>query len=177
MNRNYKAASNNLPIPQVAPETTGTPTGRGRRDFEPEATNMSAFIVEDEVINRVLGFLWCERSNSCYQRILRDEQGIEILTDEGRDKLGRAMFELNCNAVEQRYGEGEAKEFRPLDYRPGIALCNKVQAYKSLRCWLYQCMEGDVPETSLLYATMQRISDEMAHEIVSNLDAYEKARW
>jgi hypothetical protein len=133
---------------------------------------MSAFVVEDKIINRVVTFI----SNTGSKQTIKDETGIDIGTFEGCELLGKAMFELNCNAVEQRYGAGEAKEFRDLDYGYRPSVSNAVQVYKSLRCWLYQCSEGNVPER-LLYATMERVSDQLAHHIVSELKAYDKAEW
>jgi hypothetical protein len=145
---------------------------------EKRAIDMSAYVVEDEVINGVIAFLAVGRDIEHIQGLVRDETGIDLAAFEGKQKLGEAMFALNCNAVEQRYGQGEAKEFRDLDYQ----FCTQIpptvlQAYKSLGCWLYQCSEGDVPGTSLLFATMQRVHDNMAHFIVGRLDAYGKAKW
>jgi len=136
---------------------------------------MSAFVVEDQVINRVLAFL--SQHNGRIPNLLMQELGVNIHLAEETAKLGQSMIELNCNAVEQRYGGGEAKRFRELNYSLRREPTNIIQAYKSLRCWLYQCAEGDVPETSLLYATMSRISDMLAHEIVQNLPQYDRAAW
>lgn len=139
---------------------------------------MSAFVVEDKVINGFIAYISTARGEEYTRQTILAETGADLATFEGKQKLGQAMFALNCNAVEQRYGTGEAKEFRELNYSwketipPAL-----IQAYKSLRCWLYQCCEGDVPETSLLYSTMERISADMAHTIVSRLDAYEREKW
>ena len=116
---------------------------------------MSAFVVEDQVINRVLAFL--SQHNGRIPNLLMQELGVNIHLAEETAKLGQSMIELNYS----------------LRREP----TNIIQAYKSLRCWLYQCAEGDVPETSLLYATMSRISDMLAHEIVQNLPQYDRAAW
>ncbi len=140
---------------------------------------MSAYIVQDKTINRVVSFLAMDRSSGgeYLRRIIQEETGCDLLTREGKEALGQAMFDLNCNAVEQRYGKGEAKEFRDLDYTFSLDIsANRFQAYKSLKCWRYQCSEGDVPEGSLLYATMEKVRGEMADDIVSSLPEYESAR-
>jgi hypothetical protein len=86
------------------------------------------------------------------------------------EKLGNAMFELNCNAVDQRYGDNQAKEFRELDYSYSPAYVGSgYQAYDRLGEWLYQCAEGDVPESSALYKAMQRIYDNLAHKFFRDL--------
>jgi hypothetical protein len=138
---------------------------------------MSAFIVEDETINRVIGALKGFDRQSPIAKRLREELSLDLTTRQSRHELGTAMFALNCNAIEQRYGAGEAKEFRALDYSYRPTTATLVQAYKSLRCWLYQCSEGDVKETSLLYQTMSALTGDLAEEIVEKLPAYEKAEW
>lgn len=121
---------------------------------------MSSFVVEDEIINSVVNFLSKYRVHGSYLFLedVNAETGCNLETAEGRTALGNAMFALNCNAVEQRYGAGEAKEFRALDYQYRSTIPpTLIQAYKSLSCWRYQCAEGDVPESSLLYAAMGRV--------------------
>ena len=105
--------------------------------------------------------------------------GIEVDSEDNAAKLGADMLRLNCQAVDARYGEGESKSFRDdLTYRFAhpYGPVTAVQAYKSLTCWLYQCSEGDVPETEL-YKSMERVSDALAHHIVSESSAYEAAKW
>jgi hypothetical protein len=139
---------------------------------------MSAYVVEDETINGVLSYLKHARDLDWLRRQILDETGCDVSTDEGCSKLGQAMFDLNCNAVEQRYGEGQAKEFRDLDYAwRYVPQQGLMQAYKSLGAWSYQCSEGDVPETRLLYSTMERVHAQLAHKIVSDLPAYQAAKW
>ena len=89
------------------------------------------------------------------------------------------MFGLNVSGVNARYGEDEAHKFRPLDFQyKFIADCGgMVRILKSLRCWLYQCSEGDIPETSELYKTMKEISNVIASEIIDDLPEYDKAPW
>ena len=102
---------------------------------------------------------------------LKDTEIIEAL----RAKL--AMFDLNCEAVDQRYGPGQAEKFRPLDYKfQYLPHANNFQALKSLRCWLYQCSEGNVPETEL-YKAFDEISAAICYGIVTRLPAYEAAQW
>ena len=73
---------------------------------------MSAYVVEDKVINQIVDALACARLR---ENVLT-ETGCNLAVTEDRAKLGQSMFELNCTAVEQRYGKGEAASFRTLDY-------------------------------------------------------------
>jgi hypothetical protein len=138
---------------------------------------MSAFVVEDKVINRVVTVLAKDKNLDYARKVILDETGLNITNPSEAAKLGEMMFSLNCNAVEQRYGDGEAAKFRSLDYSCRLEPSTTIQAYKSLRCWRYQCSEGDIPEASLLYTTMERVLGEMAQAIVDALPTYDKAEW
>jgi hypothetical protein len=114
---------------------------------------MSAFIVADKTINTIVH--WVDRAlEETYgtitirQKLL--EQGFDAVLEGWTERLGYAMFQLNVIAVEARYGSGEAKRFRPLDYHFEVPEpVPMAQVLKSLQCWLYQCNEGDVPQTAL----------------------------
>jgi len=138
---------------------------------------MSAFVVEDKTINRIVSFLVFDRDGDWPRKVIKDETGCDLSTHEGQKALGQAMFDLNCHAVNQRYGEGDAERFRPLDYAYRLENASRMQVYKSLGCWLYQCCEGDVPDTSLLYATMSRVKHLLADAIVCSLPEYDKCGW
>lgn len=136
---------------------------------------MSAFVVGDETINRVVGWL----NNSDRQFVLRDilkMAEINPSDEEWREKLGASMFQMNCDAVNARYGEGQAGEFRPLDYKWGWENSSDVQVLKSLQCWLYQCSEGDIPERPL-YREFRDLERIIACKIVDRLPEYSKAEW
>ena len=140
---------------------------------------MSAFIVQDKTINRVVTWMAEETRRNPYfaQKI---EQGLLLSTDDHQweAKLARAMFQLNIDGVNARYGPGEAQKFRTLDFtfRPEHAL-DKVQVLKSLQCWLYQCCEGRI-----MYSPMYRFFDEwvvryLMSQIIDALPTYNKAEW
>lgn len=133
---------------------------------------MSAFVVQNDVINAVVTYL-SGRNAQTIQRLILAETGHNIATRDGRIALGTAMHTLNCQAVDARYGAGDSAA---CSYRYAGKIVDAVQAYKWLRCWLYQCTEGTIDETPL-YATMERVSDALAHHIVSNLPRYEQAEW
>ncbi len=139
---------------------------------------MSAFIVEDTTINRVVTWLTREvqRSRFTLDSLAR-EYGVDLTSDQWDEKLAQAMFQLNCDGVNARYGEGEAEKFRPLNftYKPeGDTFL--VQVFKSLQCWMYQCSEGDVPDTKL-YRFFEAVAHHLALQIVMDLPEYDKAKW
>ena len=61
--------------------------------------------------------------------------------------------------------------------RTAPPLCSRVEALKALRCVIYQCSEGDIPDTSLLYKRMTDRANALCREIVSDLPEYEQAAW
>ena len=134
---------------------------------------MSAFIVEDKTINRVIS--WLERSPQDFGSHLLSTvlkaADIRAYDDEWRDKLGATMAEMNADAVNQRYGENQtaAHEF-------SWEICTDIQALKSLQCWHYQCAEGDIPDRPLFKA-FEEVERQLAASIVSRLPEYEKAAW
>src|SRR6266496_4857378 len=140
--------------------------------------DMSAFMVEDTTINRVVTWLKREvrRSRFTLDRLAR-EYGVDLTSDGWDEKLAQAMFQLNCDGVNARYGEGEAEKFRPLNftYRPeGDTF--RVQVLKSLQCWMYQCNEGEVPQTKL-YQFFEEVENYLALKIVMSLPEWDKAKW
>jgi hypothetical protein len=140
---------------------------------------MSAYVVEDETINRIVAHLESQamgRDDWGFAQFMR-EQGYTMGQRADRERLANAMFALNVRAVEERYGEGEAAKFRPLDFAPrGVAPVGLLATYRALQCWLYQCSEGDV-EASALFRLMSQLSDRMAHAIVRNMREYQNGDW
>ena len=79
---------------------------------------MSAFMVADGTINRVVTFL----KGKLYHEwpILAErfrKAGFNISDDRFGHKLGEAMFVLNVKAVNARYSDNAAEKFRTLNYK------------------------------------------------------------
>lgn len=138
---------------------------------------MSAFVVDDKTINRAISFLATDRDGDWLRNYIREHLGVDLTTGIGRETLGNLMFSLNCDAVNQRYGDDQAKEFRSLDYRYRLeAGVTRIQAFKALQCWHYQCSEGDIDQNGL-YKTMERVQGHVAEMIVTRLPAYDSLAW
>lgn len=141
---------------------------------------MSAYVVEDTTINTILAGV---THLSAHERWIVDPLkpfGIipgnipsgPILSD-----LGAALFALNCLGVNERYGQGEAKEFRRLDYAYAPILPpSPVQLYKAVGCLRYQCTEGEAV-THPLYHALDDLYNNLAHYIVTRTTEYDKAQW
>ena len=135
---------------------------------------MSAFMVLDKTINRVITFLKDDQESKWFRS---EHYSLNSRhTDEEWAELGQALFQMNIDGVDSRYGIGEAAGFRPLDYKFSYEFATKIQVLKSLDCLLYQCSEGEVPKTPLFKA-LNDYSNFLAHSIVGRLPDYDKAEW
>ena len=144
---------------------------------------MSAFFVENTTIDRVL--FWV-RDVVVNDPSFRDGMtsrlsalGFDVLHSPWEDALGQAMLTLNARAVQQRYEHvnGSELEAFALGYLYTHQPTAPVQAYKSLKCWLYQCTEGDVPTTALYQFFDDYVERIMLKRFVQRLPSYDAAEW
>ena len=141
---------------------------------------MSAFIVSDKTLQDIVSYLDLDvrfsNTSKCYgslNRVLLN-YGFNLDLNEHKDRLIKEMALLNRLGVNARYDENEIEQDVHFidDFPPSL-----MQAYKSLGCFLYQCCEGDIPETNDLYKMLAEIKNQMAHAIVRNLKEYDDAKW
>ncbi len=146
---------------------------------------MSAFLVQDETINRVVEWLRREVNKSSFLKE-KAEKVFDISVDDCKwaETVGKAMFQLNIDGVSERYGEGEARRFRALNYqyipsRPTTIYhpSTKIQVLKSMQCWLYQCSEGEVVNNPLYIFFKQIVEPHLMNSFISDLPEYKKAEW
>lgn len=109
---------------------------------------MSAYIVSHDCVHRVVVAL----------RAMRGD-----FMDRDRDLLGMELLQMNRRACVARYGDNNVEQvdgYRYVEPMPkdGHLI---VQVYKSLRCFLYQCSEGDVPDEPL-YLVLLDVRDKFA---------------
>jgi hypothetical protein len=139
---------------------------------------MSAFMVEDDTINRVVNWLSWEVTKSPRLKVsLEHTLGIATRRPTWEKELGQAMFQLNSAAVTDRYGEGEATKFRDHTYTYKPAHGSEIKVLKSLRCWLYQCTEGPVVQEPLYRFFNDVIEPYLMSKIICALPEYEQASW
>ncbi len=126
---------------------------------------MSAYIVEKKTIDRIVTYI-AQHVNTGALDAYYPTLAVEP------DKLGQRLWKMNTDAVDQRYSESNPVRLYKHDWVPG----HKMQVFKSLRCFLYQCSEGDVPETDLFKDT-ESLMHTIALEIISDMPQYENAEW
>ena len=138
---------------------------------------MSAFIVEDKTINRIVNMLVHEINHNPSSYNLKEklsELGYDLSDNSFAEYLARDMFDLNVNAVRQRYSEKE--EAPKFTYSQGSPV-SFMQAFKSLSCWVYQCTEGDVPKSNLYKFFADVFEIYLLRKVVYGLPEYDKAEW
>jgi hypothetical protein len=144
---------------------------------------MSAFVINTDTMHRcVRGIL----AKSQYGQVIRHFMDIDTSANDAGTQIGRLLFTLNIEAVQQRYpgtldnphnmpgpidedGNSTAlSEAETYCYCPSTKPQTRkvlVDSFKALECLEYQCSEVDVPERPD-YAALQKASGLLAAHIV-----------
>jgi len=134
---------------------------------------MSAFIVSDDCIRHIIYNLFWNHDFKNRYTIL-DRHNIKSVEDF--DKLAVDFYKMNVEAVKQRYNEKDGFFGIPEKINWDGGELNEFQGLKSMECLLYQCTEGNVPETEL-YAFLKELIELWKGYIISKMPEYEKAEW
>lgn len=124
---------------------------------------MSAFVVTNETMQRCVAGIQASG--------LRSFLNYDPATQP--QEIGELLFNLNAEAVNQRYDESDPA---PAYKHKPLPMLTVIQAYKSLACLDYQCSEGDVPNHPV-YKALEAAQARLAHRIVSRLPQYDTAAW
>lgn len=138
---------------------------------------MSAFIVSDKTINQIVAYLKHDKVRE-YGYIAKgvEKLGYNFGNVESCEMLAHELYAVNYKAVNARYDERNEHTTVTFKYKP-LLMESRVQAVKSMDCWLYQCSESDVPETSELYKAIEKVRDSVCHKIVQRSDVYDACKW
>lgn len=145
---------------------------------------MSAYVVDQKTIERIL--TWLDGSEGMSSRaLLLDAIDVRDPSDL-RNEIGKALWRMNVEAVMQRYPDTRDGtdlpgpiEFVPAQIETadfGTELVTTGQAYKSTSCLLYQCSEGDVPETPL-YEALRVVERTLAGFLAEDHPEVKVAEW
>ena len=144
---------------------------------------MSAYVVDDSTINRILAAAWQWWMAGRGRGIppIPREWG-QHSWPENAPELGAEMRAMNVAAVKARYPDDADDELpgpRPLlPYKWESEACPSIeQVIKSLDCYLYQCAEGDIPETWELYNVLRNWQLDLCYHIVNQSKQYQDAEW
>ena len=134
---------------------------------------MSCFMVHPAVRGRILS--WLQRSgNGWILRPLCLNIDVDMQRVDWLEELDRRLWEMNAAAYSERYGVPE--DGLEYDGLARVHHAGEMQTYKDLRCYLYQCAEGDVDQWAL-YRDLQIGADALAYEIISALPEYQNLAW
>lgn len=134
---------------------------------------MSAFVVEDKTINRILSFINRWRDGSWYTERLFTAAELNPDHPDAWERLGQSLLLMNYDAVNARYTEQDVPTVFEFHWTEAET---DIQVFKSMQCFLYQCSEGTVPERAL-YKALDQLKNGLAERIISNLPQYDKAIW
>lgn len=141
---------------------------------------MSAFVVDDETINKIVSFLAAKAAGPDpsinWESTELCKMGYDLISSQSCAELADTMFAMNVTAVDERYGEGEAGKFRPLDFEFRFAPATQIEVIKALKAWKYQCTEGLVPSLALYHA-MVEVHCLLCIDFVEQTEEYEEAPW
>jgi hypothetical protein len=136
---------------------------------------MSAFLVADKTLHKILTQVAYEvRQSRWLREQCEKELNLDFTVSHWQTQLGQKMWELNQLSLGYRYGDEKVA----LTYRFQPFPCTPVQAFKALQCWLYQCMEGEIPELSRLYLFFDTVvAPAWAEAIIMRSQEYDQAEW
>ena len=147
---------------------------------------MSAFIVDHNVINRIITSIANETDRNrgrTYRQGILAEAGYDAQNYESVKQLGRDLHAMNVVAVRARYPDdtlddlpGSGMFYEPRFVATLGGLRSRCQYLMDLHCLRYQCSEGTVPDWPL-YKTLAEITYSVADSIATSLPEYEQARW
>lgn len=147
---------------------------------------MSSFMVSKETIFQICAAVQVHGYK--YPRMLDSLRGFDVdmedivnryscMTRTGFSDFGDRLISLNALAISTRYGKCDDELRSTIPWNLGkLSLYSNVTMYKAVQCFLYQCAEGDVPE-SPLYKWVSEFKNLLAGIIIENMPEYEAARW
>jgi hypothetical protein len=141
---------------------------------------MSAYIVDKGAICRIVSYLYSKAHgpdiNSYWDKTQLHKMGFDLQDSISCAELAQKMFELNVIAVKDRYGERDLEQLQPLDLKYQFIPGSLIEVIKALECWLYQCLEGNVPNLAL-YKAMKEAHCNLSIEYVHQTEEFEAAPW
>ena len=141
---------------------------------------MSAFVVSDITITKILSAIYCDHAtHPAASDYFLEKHNVKRGSLSEVEALGRKLLGMNQAAVNHRYNDDEAMphyEFTPIWPCSTNRKALLVGAYKAIRCLIYQCSEGDVPEWDL-FKFLEELGTRLAMGIVNELPEYDAADW
>lgn len=146
---------------------------------------MSAWMVSDETLSKIANLIDTYRTTG-YNGFGYDMPDglMRIVGHKSAKQIFEMLANMNIEALKQRYPKNfddmiGVVEFIPNAYIWQIrekGLTYHWQLLKSLQCYLYQCLEGDVPDCEL-YKELEKLEHYLQNYIISKMPEYNQAVW
>ncbi len=144
---------------------------------------MSAFIISEKCMRNIIYNLFWNHDFKNLSSIFKYNDYRVIDEHEHKDlhKLALELYQMNREAVKQRYNEPKNSDYikipdcEKIDWTSNGKL-DKYQALKSMQCLRYQCSEGNVPKTKL-YKFLNQIIEYWMDYIINEIPEYKNAGW
>lgn len=140
---------------------------------------MSAFICGDETIQKCMLAILVMNEDDHYLWSHYAFNGMPTSTPDDLTKIGGLLFNLNVQAVCERYSDNEFEQ-ATFKFVPPASRSKEraewISYYKALQCLKYQCSEGEVPKLDE-YKALEKLIGDFACYIVDKMPEYEKAQW
>jgi len=151
---------------------------------------MSAFMMSNESLAKITAYVHRKIVEDKYRLDYNIQDIIDVCREYEKannkvvntefvsyETLYRVLELMNAESLKQRYGDTiEENISKSVPAIPFWGYLNKVEIYKLLNCYTYQCCEGNVPETKL-YKAIKQLETDLCHSIVRAMPEYEAAPW
>ena len=133
---------------------------------------MSSFFVGNKLISKLANTI-----KVYYPQVLED------LNVKNSQELSRLLYNLNVEALRQRYDDDYIDMIKDFEYDEGDGNFYFIkedkelaQFFMNLECFLYQCREGNVPDKEE-FKVLERLSTDLAYEIAFKFSHEKGAKW
>ena len=138
---------------------------------------MSAFIVNDKTINRILTFIssYSPHGRNPFQEWFKElSLNLNHSNETDLQEIGEELLKLNLKSVNYRYNQ--RTKINSMDYKFKYEDCDIYQAFKHLSCLTYQSCEGKAEKTPL-YKLLIKIENLLCSDIVYDSKEFKNAEW
>ena len=146
---------------------------------------MSAWMVSNETLSKIANLIDTYRVTR-YNGFGYDMPDglMRIVGSKSAKQIFEMLANMNIEALKQRYPKNYDDMIGVIKFMPNAdiwqdrskGLTYHWQLLKSLQCYLYQCLEGNVPDCEL-YKEMEKLKHYLQSYIISQMPEYQGTNW
>lgn len=140
---------------------------------------MSCYVVERITIDRILTGLAREENRFLLYILKGGDYKSCYMSEDDFNKYGKQLWKMNRLNYDRRYPKQRSSgtQIESLYYYQPVYYLSRMQFFKSLQCFLYQCNDSDLVINTKLYRLLNKIKGILAIQIIGDLPEYESAKW